>query len=96
MGDVGISMFIIISGLSLVISTKDNNDYVLSEKRVLAIFPSFWISYLIVAALMLTIKGSFVGDGHYWKFILSIIGLDGFFFIGCRTIIWWGNGIQVI
>lgn len=80
MGDVGISMFIIISGLSLVISTKDNNDYVLFlKKRVLAIFPSFWISYLIVAALMLIIKGSFVGDGHYWKFILSIIGLDGFF-----------------
>ncbi|EMN1226873.1 DUF1624 domain-containing protein [Enterobacter roggenkampii] len=33
MGDVGISMFIIISGLSLVISTKDNNDYVLFLKK---------------------------------------------------------------
>lgn len=81
-GDIAISLFIILSGLSLTISQggeKTESSYIdFYKRRFIGIFPSFWISYLIVAAIFLLIGQSF-GDGQWWKLLLSLIGLDGFF-----------------
>lgn len=79
-GDIGISLFIIISGLSL--SFGANNSFDIKKffkKRFLAIFPSFWVAYIVVGVVYFIFYGHFVGDGNYWKIILSITGLDGFF-----------------
>lgn len=80
MGDIGISMFIIISGLSLSFSGQKNFSIgSFFKKRFLAIYPSFWIAYIIVGVVYFLVNGHFVGDGHHWKILLSVIGLDGFF-----------------
>lgn len=78
-GDIFISLFIIISGLTL--SLIERNKFIISDffkKRFLAIYPSFWISYIFIAILFFLLDKSF-GDGQYWKILLSIIGLDGLF-----------------
>ncbi|MFQ2756125.1 MULTISPECIES: acyltransferase [unclassified Aeromonas] len=81
-GDIAISLFIILSGLALTISQghgqTDFNYIDFYKRRFLGIFPSFWISYLVVAAVFLLVGQSF-GDGQWWKLLLSLIGLDGFF-----------------
>lgn len=80
MGDVGISMFIIISGLSLSFSAQRSFSVgTFFKKRFLAIYPSLWIAYILVGIVYFLINGHFVGDGNHWKMILSITGLDGFF-----------------
>lgn len=80
MGDIGISIFIIISGLSLSFSASKSFSVTnFFKKRFLAIYPSFWIAYILVGVVYFFVVGHFVGDGKYWKIILSITGLDGFF-----------------
>lgn len=79
-GDMAISLFIIVSGFSLVVSSNGKLDVVrFFKKRVVAIYPAFWITYCVVGVFLFIANSGFVGDGQYWKFILSFIGLDGFF-----------------
>ena len=79
LGDIGISLFIIMSGLTLALSAKSSFSILrFYKKRILAIMPSFWITYLIVAIIYL-VFGKTIGDGHYWKIVLTFLGLDGFF-----------------
>lgn len=79
LGDIGISLFIIMSGLTLALSANfDFSILKFYKKRILAIMPSFWMTYLIVAIVYL-IFGKKIGDGHYWKIVLTFLGLDGFF-----------------
>lgn len=81
-GDIAISLFIILSGFSLTVSQghdKTNLKYIdFYKRRFLGIFPSFWIAYVVVAITFLLVGQPF-GDGQWWKFLLTIIGLDGFF-----------------
>jgi len=79
-GDMAISLFIITSGFSLEMSTRGNFDlkkYL--AKRIISIYPAFWICYLIVGVLLFLNSGHINGDGEHWKLLLSFIGLDGFF-----------------
>ncbi|NIF46738.1 acyltransferase [Enterobacter sp. Ap-1006] len=79
-GDMAISLFIIVSGFSLVVSTGGKLDVVrFFKKRIVAIYPAFWVVYCIVAVFIFIANSGFVGDGKHWKFILSLLGLDGFF-----------------
>jgi hypothetical protein len=78
-GDIGVSMFIIISGLTLALSNQQN--FSISKfykKRFLAIFPSFWISWIFVALVFMMIGKTF-HESQYWKFILTFLGIDGLF-----------------
>jgi len=80
LGDIGVSLFIIISGLTLSLTNRENFSIKkFFKKRILAIYPSFWITYLFVAIITVFILNKTIGDGHYWKIILTILGLDGFF-----------------
>lgn len=80
LGDIGVSLFIIISGLTLSLTNRENFSVKkFFKKRILAIYPSFWITYIFVAVIMIFIFKRNIGDGHYWKIILTILGLDGFF-----------------
>ena len=79
-GDIAISLFIITSGFSLEMSTRGKfslKKYL--AKRAISIYPAFWICYLLVGMFLFLFSGHLTGDGHHSKFILSLIGLDGFF-----------------
>lgn len=80
LGDLGVSLFIITSGLTLSLTKKENFSIKkFFKKRILAIYPSFWITYIVVAIIIVFILKKTIGDGHYWKIILTFLGLDGFF-----------------
>lgn len=81
LGDVGVTLFIILSGASLMITKSEHFSAVsFYKKRFLSIYPPFWISYIAIAMLFILL-GTTWGDGQYWKVVLSIIGLDGFFLL---------------
>lgn len=79
-GDMAISMFIITSGFSLEMSTRGKFElkkYL--SKRIVSIYPAFWVCYIIVGIFLFLTSGHLSGDGNHWKFLLSIAGLDGYF-----------------
>ena len=102
-GSIGVSMFFILSGASLTLSTQNN--YSLAsfyKKRFLAIFPVFWSTYILVvfADAIFSQSPRFVGRNPL-SFLLTITGLDGFllylgpnyyvigeWFLGCIIILY--------
>ncbi|MFH0255791.1 acyltransferase family protein [Vibrio rumoiensis] len=79
-GDIAISLFIIVSGMSLSLTPRGKfSTQRFFKKRVLAIYPSFWVSYLFVAFCIVVLTNNTIGDGQLWKLILTFFGLDGFF-----------------
>lgn len=79
-GAIGVSLFVILSGASLQTSTQRN--FAVSEfyrKRIVAIFPLFYVCYLAVLLVCAVLYGKvpFAG-GKPAAFVLTIIGLDGF------------------
>lgn len=81
-GNIGISMFFILSGASLMISTQSNYSLInFYKKRFLSIFPLFWTTYMlfILANAVLLQSNPFHGINPA-TFALTIIGLDGFLF----------------
>jgi peptidoglycan/LPS O-acetylase OafA/YrhL len=84
---IGVSLFIILSGSSLIISTENNfsilNFY---KKRFFAIFPLFYITYLFwFVALLLIFKEYRFADRNPFAFLFTILGLDGFFLYNIKT-----------
>lgn len=79
-GRTAISLFFILSGASLMLSTHSNYSIInFYKKRFLAIFPLFWFTY-IVTLLVLTVvfpRYLFVGINPV-QFVYTIIGFDGF------------------
>lgn len=102
-GLIGVSMFFIVSGASLGLSTR--NQYSLShfyKKRFMAIFPLFWTIYFLIVLVQTIVfqMNLFVGRNPL-TFFLTIIGVDGFllykipnyyrigeWFLGCIIIIY--------
>ncbi len=80
LGDIGVSLFIIASGFGLGLANKaDFSIKRYLKKRFLAIYPSYWFSYLTVAIIFILL-GKTIGENQApVKFILTIIGLDGLF-----------------
>jgi len=81
MGDLGVTLFIIISGAALGLSTKvwkGPADFY--RKRILAIYPSFWVAYVVAAVVLFALMGAWPGSGPKWKLLLTVTGFDGFFF----------------
>lgn len=102
-GSLGVSMFFILSGASLALSTKDHFSLLqFYKKRFSAIFPLFWSTYILVVFTdsLLSQTARFV-DRNPYSFILTILGFDGFFlykgpnfyvigewFLGCIIILY--------
>ncbi|MCG7328234.1 acyltransferase [Achromobacter sp. ACRQX] len=81
MGDLGVTLFIIISGASLGLTSakwKGAGEFYL--KRALAIYPPFWTAWLSAALVLYWLSGSWPGSGPTWKAVLTVTGFDGFFF----------------
>lgn len=99
----GVSLFFILSGSSLMLSSKDKysvtNFY---KKRFFSIYPLFWGVYILVAILyVIFCPSNFLYGKWPGSFVLTIIGLDGFllykipnyyllgeWFLGCIVIIY--------
>ena len=77
LGDIGVSLFIFISGLGLVLSLN-NKKFKIKEfykKRVLRIYPDFLIAYFFFFAWY-QLKNYFPNNIKIPNFILSLTGLD--------------------
>lgn len=77
LGAVGVGLFILISG-SMITYTYNGNACSFYAKRLKKIFIPFWVTYIIVLVCEL-LQGRFVFDLPLYKFLLTFIGMDGFF-----------------
>ena len=79
-GNIGVSMFFILSGASLLLSTQNKFSLpTFYKKRFLSIFPLFWCAYILMVFINTTIfqVHQFTGRNPF-TFILTILGMDGF------------------
>lgn len=79
LGGVGVSFFIIASGASLYVSTKNKFDLKLYiKKRIANIYPYFWICYIVVAFfLFLSFSTISLGDDPV-RLVITFLALDGY------------------
>lgn len=81
--DVGVPLFFILSGATLMLSNQKN--YTLKsfyKKRFYAIYPLYWEAYFCVLVyLFLKYKSlhPFVSEPRHWTVLLSVIGMDGYY-----------------
>lgn len=77
LGDIGTSLFFILSGASMMLSYRSGNLRKYYTKRFLAIYPMFYVAYLTATiADFLTLKWF---PGADWRlFFFSLIGFDGY------------------
>ena len=83
MGTIGVTMFFFISGLGLMLSTKDKfnlKEYL--KKRFFKILLPFYIAYSMVFAVYSVIERGFTFFGNIplWRFLFTIIGIDGYLY----------------
>lgn len=77
LGDIGTSLFFILSGASMMLSYRPGNLRKYYTKRFLAIYPMYYVAYIAAtAADFFLLKGFPGGD---WKLLLfSLLGFDGY------------------
>lgn len=76
-GDIGVSLFFMLSGASLMLTYKPNNLRQYYRKRILAIYPMFWIAWFTTTAIdFLRVKG-ISGSNIVWL-LVSLLGMDGY------------------
>lgn len=80
-GTLGVSLFFIISGVTLYYNYGDNfNIKQFMKKRFLGIYPTFWCSYALVFLILFwKYKQIWFGDIPKWRFGLTVLGMDGYF-----------------
>jgi len=102
-GIIGVALFFMISGASLYCNYGEKIDLKkYFKKRFLGIFPMFWIAYFVIY-LMLFFQTKTVpfGDLANYKYLVSIVGMDGYlgfyintfyligeWFLGCIILIY--------
>lgn len=81
-GGLGVSLFLIISGASLMYTYEDDQTLSLKTfyyRRAKALYPSFWLAFIIAYVwLRLHNVCSFDFSAHPERLLLSIIGMDGY------------------
>ena len=77
-GDLGVSMFLMISGTALTVTYRRPLDLKLFfKKRFLGIYPMFWIAYAVFFTLRFLVYRANVGPLPYRSFPLTIMAMDG-------------------
>ncbi|GJH02912.1 acyltransferase [Paraburkholderia terrae] len=78
-GDLGVALFIILSGAALTLhGDRAFNFVTFFKKRILAIYPSYWVCYLTISVFLFFLRGVAQGRSEYWKFILTFFAMDGY------------------
>lgn len=83
LGDLGVSLFIILSGFSLFLNNKNENILHFYKKRFLSIYPFYWIAYIVTSMLIFIVYQRISIEPYH--FIYTIIGLDGFLLATTQT-----------
>jgi peptidoglycan/LPS O-acetylase OafA/YrhL len=79
MGGLGVSFFIVISGGGIYNSIKSHfSPLVFYKKRLLSIFPTYYVAYIVTALFLFLFAGRVVFQGDFSKVIWTFLGLDGF------------------
>lgn len=80
-GTLGVSLFFIISGVTLYYNYGDEIDVKqFMKKRFLGIYPTFWCSYILVFLILFFKNKQFwFVDVPKWRFGLTLLGMDGYF-----------------
>jgi peptidoglycan/LPS O-acetylase OafA/YrhL len=79
LGVLGISLFIILSGASLMLSTKESFKMrTFFRNRFLSIYPLFWVTYATAFSILCFVHHKLPAKAPPLSFFLTIIGLDGF------------------
>lgn len=78
LGTLGVSLFFIISGASLMLSNKPSgNTMGFYKKRILNIYPQFWIAFAVATLYDFFLwKGMSYGNAR--NLIISFAGMDGY------------------
>lgn len=77
-GDLGVSLFLMISGTALTVTYRRPLDFKLFfKKRFLGIYPMFWIAYVVYFVLHILVYGLNSWQLPYRSFPLTIIAMDG-------------------
>ncbi len=85
-GLIGVSLFIILSGASLMVSTKDTFEAkAFFKKRFFSIYPLFWVTYVITFSILFLKYQAVPVKAHLATFLLTIAGLDGFLRYGVNN-----------
>jgi peptidoglycan/LPS O-acetylase OafA/YrhL len=74
-GDLGVDLFVILSGAALGVAYKDN--FSLKSfywRRVLALFPMYWVAFIVAVV----IRFGIIKTLHPETLWLTLIGMDGF------------------
>lgn len=79
-GDIGVSLFFILSGATLYLTFKSGNVRQFYKKRFLAIYPIFWIAWLVTSAIDFLNFKTF-GNGNILYMLSTAMGMDGYLFI---------------
>lgn len=77
LGDIGVSLFFMISGASLMLSNENTPLKVFYRKRFFNIYPTYWIAFC-VATLLSVLVFKRVPTGEPYCLLFSIMGFDGY------------------
>lgn len=79
-GSIGVSLFVILSGASLMASSKGSfTSLGFYKKRLLAIFPLFYVTYLAILLFYAVLYSKVpFSCKNPLAFLLTIVGMDGF------------------
>lgn len=78
LGDIGTSLFFILSGASMMLSYRPGNLKKYYAKRFLAIYPMFYAAYIAATVADFFIMKGFPG-GDWTLLLFSLLGFDGYF-----------------
>ena len=83
MGGIFVDIFFMLSGAALLYNHKSFNSFkevlLFYKKRWLSIFPAFYIAWIIMYVINSLRVGSWFWGGPRKLFLLSFIGMDGYF-----------------
>lgn len=78
-GDLGVSLFLIISGAALMYVYEDKINIIrFYKKRILAIFPMFWMAYIVAVLPKLGVWRNAGFDIPRWRILVTLVGMDGY------------------
>lgn len=79
LGSLGVAMFVMLSGSSLMLSYGEKlNLRDFYARRALSIFPLYWTAYVVWASFMFVMSGHLSSGPAWWTPILTVTGFDGF------------------
>lgn len=98
-GNIGVSLFIILSGCSLSISSVKTGIINFYKKRFLSIYPSYWTAYFLVFLFLFAFMGKLSIGNKPWHLLYTLVAQDGY--LGSRYLTYylvgeWFTGFIVL